>query len=89
MNKLIVVDCTTGLVKACLSDKSTTIPAVPADERRGASLPHCPTLASMLGCKAGCGRFGLAFFSIASTAIADHCSAPCGSVCGVHDRQDN
>lgn len=43
MNKLIVVDCTTGLVKACLSDKSTTIPAVPADERRGASLPHCPT----------------------------------------------
>jgi len=36
MNKLVVVDCNTGLVKACLSDKSTSVPAAPADTRPGA-----------------------------------------------------
>ena len=35
MNKLLVVDCNTGLVKACLADKSTAVPAVPADELQG------------------------------------------------------
>ncbi len=39
LKKLLVVDCGSGIVKACLADKRKACDAVPADEQPGAGQP--------------------------------------------------